>query len=150
MTEHSCMRLALVGLNLNTIHKLSSKEKEYPQSWDSKPGLLGGKQECYLCATQPPKGCWRTCQVGTNKKNPDDRIRYLARGLLESTLKLSKREKITLCIFPKQSNFWVTLSLHSNSADPCSSCKDVRTFFLNCAQYRWMKMTQFFWQDQAS
>ena len=43
--------IALYGFDLNSVHKLSSKEK----SRDSNPGLLGGKQECYLRATQPPK-----------------------------------------------------------------------------------------------
>ena len=37
--------LALDGFDLNTVHKLSSK--------DSNSGLLGGKQECSLCAMQP-------------------------------------------------------------------------------------------------
>ena len=43
--------LALDGFDRNTVHQLSSKEKNQ----DSNLGLLGGKQECYLCAKQPPK-----------------------------------------------------------------------------------------------
>ena len=35
--------LALDGLNLNTVHQLSSKEKKYQQSQDSDLGLLGEK-----------------------------------------------------------------------------------------------------------
>ena len=34
--------LALVGLDLNIVHKLSGKEKESRQSRDSNLGLLGG------------------------------------------------------------------------------------------------------------
>ena len=37
--------IALDGYNLNTVHKLSSKEKKSQPSWDLNPGLLGGKQE---------------------------------------------------------------------------------------------------------
>ena len=47
--------LAPDGSNLNTIQKRGSKEKK--KSWrslDSNPGLLDGKQECFLRATQPP------------------------------------------------------------------------------------------------
>ena len=47
--------LALDGFDLNPVHKLISKEKKSRQSWDSNPGQLGGKQECFLCAAQPPK-----------------------------------------------------------------------------------------------
>ena len=43
--------LVLDGFDLNTVHKLSNKEKKYGQNPDSNPGLLGTKQECYLCAT---------------------------------------------------------------------------------------------------
>ena len=46
--------LALDGFNLNTVHKLSSKEKKSQRSRDSNQRHLGGKQECFLCATQPP------------------------------------------------------------------------------------------------
>ena len=46
--------LAIYGFNLNTVHNLSSKEKKSQRSRDSNPGLLGGKQECFHCATQPP------------------------------------------------------------------------------------------------
>ena len=46
--------LALDGFDLNTVHKLSRRERKSWQSWDSKPGLPGGKQECFLCATQVP------------------------------------------------------------------------------------------------
>ena len=46
--------LALDGVYLSTVLKLNSKEKNSRQSQDSNPGQLGGKQECYLCATQPP------------------------------------------------------------------------------------------------
>ena len=41
---------------VSTVYELSSKEER--NSWlscDSNPGQLGGKQECYLCATQYPK-----------------------------------------------------------------------------------------------
>ena len=48
--------LALEGFDLNTVHKLCSKEKNSRReksrwSRDLNPGLLGGK---HLCATQPP------------------------------------------------------------------------------------------------
>ena len=46
--------LALDWFDLNTVPKLSSKEKKSWLSQDSNPGLLGRKQECFLCATQPP------------------------------------------------------------------------------------------------
>ena len=46
--------LALDGFDLTTVHKLSSKEKKSWRSQVSNPGLLGGKQECFLCAMQPP------------------------------------------------------------------------------------------------
>ena len=42
------------GFDLNPVHKLNSKEKKYWQSQDSNPRLLGGKQECFLCAMQAP------------------------------------------------------------------------------------------------
>ena len=42
--------LALDGFDLNAVHQLSSKDKKRWQSRDSNPGLLGGKQECFLCA----------------------------------------------------------------------------------------------------
>ena len=45
--------LALDGFDLYAVHKLSSKEKKSQRSQDSNPGMLSGKQECYLCATQP-------------------------------------------------------------------------------------------------
>ena len=38
--------------NLNTVQKLSSKDKW--GSWDSNPGLLSEKCECFLCALPPP------------------------------------------------------------------------------------------------
>ena len=47
--------LALDGFNLNTGHKLSSKEKKLQPSRKSSLGLQGGKQEFYLCSTQPPQ-----------------------------------------------------------------------------------------------
>ena len=37
--------LALDGFDLNTAHKLKSKDKKL----DSNPGLQGGKRECFLC-----------------------------------------------------------------------------------------------------
>ena len=55
----NCIReihcLALDGFDINTIHKLSSKEKnsQGEKSWrgrDLNPGLLDVKQECNLCA----------------------------------------------------------------------------------------------------
>ena len=46
--------LALDGFDPNAVHQLSSKDEKSQQSRDSKPGLLGGKQECFLCAMQPP------------------------------------------------------------------------------------------------
>ena len=45
--------LALDGFDLNTVHRLSIKEKKSWRSRDSSPGMLGGKQECLLCAMQP-------------------------------------------------------------------------------------------------
>ena len=45
-------RLALDGFDLNTVHKLSSKEKKSRQSQDSNPGLLGGMLA--LCNAAPP------------------------------------------------------------------------------------------------
>ena len=45
--------IALDCLYLNTVLQLSSKEKKSQLSRDSNPGLLSGKQECYLCAMQP-------------------------------------------------------------------------------------------------
>ena len=47
--------LALDGFVLNTVHKLSSKDKKSRLGLNLNPGLLGGKQERFLCATQPPK-----------------------------------------------------------------------------------------------
>ena len=46
--------LALDGFDLNAVHKLSSNEKKSRQSQSSNPRLLGGRQDCFLCATQPP------------------------------------------------------------------------------------------------
>ena len=46
--------LALDGVDLNTLHKLGSKEKKSQLSRDSNSGLLSGKLECYLCTMQPP------------------------------------------------------------------------------------------------
>ena len=46
--------LALDGFDVNTAHKLSSKEKKYRQSRDWNPALMDGKQECFLYATKPP------------------------------------------------------------------------------------------------
>ena len=43
--------LVLDGLDLTTVHTLSSKEKW--RSQDSNPGLLGEKRECYFCAMPP-------------------------------------------------------------------------------------------------
>ena len=48
--------LQLDGFDLNNGHKLSSNEKKSQQSRDSNPGLLGGKQECFLCATKSMVG----------------------------------------------------------------------------------------------
>ena len=54
--------LALDGFDLYTVHKLSSKEKT-SQREKSRPSrdlslwLLGGKQERFLCATEPPQSC---------------------------------------------------------------------------------------------
>ena len=42
---HHC--LTLDGFDLNTVHKLSSKD-------NLNSGLLGGKRECFLYATPPP------------------------------------------------------------------------------------------------
>ena len=42
-------------LALDTVHKLSSEEKKSRRSWDLSPGLLGGKEECFLCAMQEKK-----------------------------------------------------------------------------------------------
>ena len=42
--------VALDDFYLNTVHKLSSKEKTSQLGLDSNPGLLGGKQICYLCS----------------------------------------------------------------------------------------------------
>ena len=39
--------------NLIILYKISSKEKKSGQSWVSNLGLLGGKHEFFLCATQP-------------------------------------------------------------------------------------------------
>ena len=47
--------LAQDGFNLNTVHKLSRKEKKSRWSQDSNLGLLVGKQECLLCARQPAR-----------------------------------------------------------------------------------------------
>ena len=47
--------IALDGFDLYTVHKLSSKEKKSQRSWVSNLGLLGGKQESFLCAMQPSK-----------------------------------------------------------------------------------------------
>ena len=41
---------ALDGFDLNTVHKLSCKEKKSWRSWDLNPGLLVGRQESFLCA----------------------------------------------------------------------------------------------------
>ena len=52
-----CMNTRWVRFSVSTVHKLSSRDEE--SSWlshDSNPGLLGGKQACYLCATQPTPG----------------------------------------------------------------------------------------------
>ena len=46
--------LALDGFDLNTVLKLSSKEKKSQRSRDLNLGLLGGKQECFHCAMQLP------------------------------------------------------------------------------------------------
>ena len=43
------------GFDLYTVYQQSSKEKPSPLSRDSNQGLLGGKQDCYLGATQPPE-----------------------------------------------------------------------------------------------
>ena len=50
--ETNC--LALDRLDFNAVHKLSSKDKKSQLSLDLNPLLLGGKQERFLCATQPP------------------------------------------------------------------------------------------------
>ena len=42
--------LAPGGFDLNTVHKPSSKEKILAEQ-GFEPGLLGGKQECFICAT---------------------------------------------------------------------------------------------------
>ena len=46
--------LAQDGFDLNTVHKLSRKEKESWRSKDLSQGLLGGKQECFFFTNQPP------------------------------------------------------------------------------------------------
>ena len=45
--------LALNGFSINTVHNLISKEKKSWQSRDFNLGLLGGKQQFFLFATQP-------------------------------------------------------------------------------------------------
>ena len=45
--------ISLDGFHIKTVHKLSTKRVKSWLSWDSNPRLLGGKQECYLCAMQP-------------------------------------------------------------------------------------------------
>ena len=56
--EIHCIVLDGFDLDLKTVHWLSSKENYLKnKSWrsrDSNPGLMSGKQECFLCATQPP------------------------------------------------------------------------------------------------
>ena len=60
--EIQCIAPDGFDLDLNTVHWLCSKdnylEKKSQQSQDSNPGLLGGKWECFLCATQPPYFIW--------------------------------------------------------------------------------------------
>ena len=48
--------LVLDGFDLNTVHKLSSKEEKSWRSWDSNTGLglLGGKLGLFHCAMQAP------------------------------------------------------------------------------------------------
>ena len=52
------LKLDGFNLDLNTVRCLSSKEnylkKKSRRSRDSNMGLLGGEQERFLCATQPP------------------------------------------------------------------------------------------------
>ena len=43
----------LISILDNSVHKLDSVEKESWWRRDSDLGLLGRKQECFLCATQP-------------------------------------------------------------------------------------------------
>ena len=49
---------ALDGFDFSSAHKLGSREQfsaeKSCQSWDSNPGPLGEKRECYLCAMRPP------------------------------------------------------------------------------------------------
>ena len=45
--------IALDEFDLKTVHQLNSKEKKSQLRRDSNPGLLGGKEECCLCTTQP-------------------------------------------------------------------------------------------------
>ena len=50
-----CMSTRWVRFSVSSVHNLSSRDEK--NSWlsrDSNPRLLGGKQECYPCATQPP------------------------------------------------------------------------------------------------
>ena len=54
--EILCMSTRWFGFSVSTFHELSSTDEK--NSWlsrDSNPGLLDGKQECYLCAKQPLK-----------------------------------------------------------------------------------------------
>ena len=53
--EILCMSTRWVRFSVSTVHELSSREEK--NSWlsrDANPWLLGGKQECHLCATEPP------------------------------------------------------------------------------------------------
>ena len=50
--------LVLDGFDLNTVHKLSSKEKKSRWSQDSNPGLLGGMLA--LCYAAPPPPSFET------------------------------------------------------------------------------------------
>ena len=43
-----------MGSISNSNHKICSKDKKYQRRGDSNPGLLGGKQESFLFATQSP------------------------------------------------------------------------------------------------
>ena len=42
-----------MGFDLNTVHKLSIEEEKISAEPGFEPGLLGGKQKCFFCATQP-------------------------------------------------------------------------------------------------
>ena len=76
--------LVLDGFDLNTAHRQSCKEKKSWQTRDLNPGLLGGKQECFLC--------------GTQKQPPDLLISSQQQAILvlvHSTAELTTRSRLT-------------------------------------------------------